>query len=87
MIVFAAHLALCTKNLGVFDFSQGYCENWCIQGPFLGFRWSKDDGKTWNEPRDVLKGDLVGKMGEPKNPVGEGAVDMECFFLFSKIGK
>eukprot|EP00434_Breviolum_minutum_P017523 symbB.v1.2.015465.t1/scaffold1158.1/size134810/2 len=34
----------------------GYCENWCIQGPFLGFRWSKDDGKTWNEPREVLKG-------------------------------
>jgi len=29
----------------------GYCENWCIQGPFAGFRWSKDHGKTWTEPR------------------------------------
>ena len=53
-------------------FSRGYCENWCIQGPFLGFRWSKDDGKTWNEPREVLKGDLVGKMGEAKESRGEG---------------
>lgn len=52
-------------NPGVFLLfcSQGYCENWCIQGPFLGFRWSEDDGKTWNERREVLKGDLVGKMG------------------------
>ncbi|CAL1137136.1 unnamed protein product [Cladocopium goreaui] len=33
----------------------GYCENWCIQGPFIGFRWSKDNGKTWNEPRERLK--------------------------------
>jgi len=29
----------------------GYCENWCIQGPFAGFRWSTDKGKTWEEPR------------------------------------
>ena len=51
------------KGLQKIILSRGYCENWCIQGPFLGFRWSKDDGKTWNEPREVLKGDLVGKMG------------------------
>eukprot|EP00928_Gymnodinium_smaydae_P053023 TRINITY_DN37107_c0_g1_i2.p1 TRINITY_DN37107_c0_g1~~TRINITY_DN37107_c0_g1_i2.p1 ORF type:complete len:224 (-),score=11.97 TRINITY_DN37107_c0_g1_i2:80-751(-) len=24
----------------------GYCENWCIQGPFVGFRWSTDKGQT-----------------------------------------
>ncbi|CAJ1405166.1 unnamed protein product [Effrenium voratum] len=37
--------------------SAGYCGNWCIQGPFIGFRWSKDNGKTWHEPRPgPLKG-------------------------------
>ncbi|CAE7214229.1 unnamed protein product [Symbiodinium natans] len=31
-----------------------YCGNWCIQGPFVGFRWSRDAGKTWQEPRKTL---------------------------------
>ena len=29
----------------------GYCGNWCIQGPFVGFRTSSDRGRTWREPR------------------------------------
>ena len=66
-------------------FSQGYCENWCIQGPFLGFRWSKDDGKTWNEPREVLKGDLVGKMGEAKRILlGMLRWIWSCFLMIGK---
>lgn len=28
-----------------------YCGNWCVQGPFVGFRWSTDGGKSWVEPR------------------------------------
>ncbi|CAE7752877.1 unnamed protein product, partial [Symbiodinium necroappetens] len=32
----------------------GYCGNWCIQGPFVGFRWSRDGGKTWEEPRKTM---------------------------------
>jgi hypothetical protein len=27
------------------------CGNWCVQGPFCGFRWSTDEGKSWTEPR------------------------------------
>ncbi|CAK0876915.1 unnamed protein product [Prorocentrum cordatum] len=34
----------------------GYCDNWCIQGPFAGFRWSRDKGNTWHEPRVHMKG-------------------------------
>eukprot|EP01084_Bolivina_argentea_P068325 124373_1 len=28
-----------------------YCGGWCVQGPFVGFRWSTDWGQTWTEPR------------------------------------
>ncbi|CAE7243274.1 unnamed protein product [Symbiodinium sp. CCMP2592] len=34
--------------------TAGYCGNWCIQGPFVGFRWSRDGGKTWEEPRKTM---------------------------------
>lgn len=27
------------------------CGNWCVQGPFSGFRVSQDGGMSWNEPR------------------------------------
>lgn len=27
------------------------CDNWCVQGPMVGFRSSKDQGRTWTEPR------------------------------------
>ena len=27
------------------------CGNWCVQGPFCGFRQSADKGATWAEPR------------------------------------
>jgi hypothetical protein len=29
--------------------NYGPCANWCIQGPFLSFRYSVDQGKTWYE--------------------------------------
>eukprot|EP00439_Symbiodinium_sp_Y106_P040086 s1056_g4.t3 len=34
--------------------TAGYCGNWCIQAPFVGFRWSRDGGKTWEEPRKTM---------------------------------
>jgi len=37
------------------DNNGGYCENWCIQGPFAGFRWSQDQGQSWQEPRVHVK--------------------------------
>lgn len=27
------------------------CGNWCVMGPFVGFRFSSDGGQTWTEPR------------------------------------
>ncbi len=26
---------------------NGTCSNWCVQGPFISFRYSTDQGKTW----------------------------------------
>jgi len=46
----------------------GYCENWCIQGPFVGFRTSLDQGNTWNEPR-------VHMANASDNLFGESAPD------------
>ncbi len=31
----------------VLDDLNGACGNWCVLGPFVGFRTSKDYGKTW----------------------------------------
>ncbi|CAK9030455.1 unnamed protein product [Durusdinium trenchii] len=49
--------------------AAGYCGNWCIQGPFIGFRWSKDHGQTWHEPRTFLRGwnDTVFGESAPSN--------------------
>jgi len=38
------------------DDFNGYCGNWCIQGPFVGFMTSTDKGKTWDEPRMKMTG-------------------------------
>jgi hypothetical protein len=27
--------------------NDGPCQNWCVQGPFVSFRYSTDQGKTW----------------------------------------
>eukprot|EP00929_Paragymnodinium_shiwhaense_P100045 TRINITY_DN62068_c0_g1_i1.p1 TRINITY_DN62068_c0_g1~~TRINITY_DN62068_c0_g1_i1.p1 ORF type:complete len:496 (-),score=18.09 TRINITY_DN62068_c0_g1_i1:40-1527(-) len=51
------------------DDLNGYCQNWCIQGPFLGFRWSTDGGETWTEPRPYLRN------GYRDSLFGEGASD------------
>jgi hypothetical protein len=42
------------------------CGNWCVQGPFCGFRWSTDEGKTWTEPR-------LNMMNGTDNLFGENA--------------
>ncbi|CAE7566571.1 unnamed protein product, partial [Symbiodinium sp. CCMP2456] len=50
--------------------TAGYCGNWCIQGPFVGFRWSRDGGKTWEEPRKTM-------ANFSDNLFGEGSPDVE----------
>jgi len=34
------------------------CGNWCVMGPFVGFRHSVDDGVTWEEPRFEMAKDF-----------------------------
>ena len=35
------------------------CKNWCVLGPFVGFRHSLDRGKTWVEPRPRMADDFA----------------------------
>lgn len=38
--------------------AQYPCGNWCVQGPFIGFRHSLDKGKNWTEPRMEMAKDF-----------------------------
>lgn len=40
------------------------CGNWCVQGPFIGFRWSTDDGATWTAPLRNMTGPTDTLFGE-----------------------
>ena len=40
------------------------CQAWCILGPFVGFRWSFNNGLTWNEPRFEMKNASDNIFGE-----------------------
>ena len=59
---------------------QWPCKNWCVLGPFVGFRYSRDNGRTWVEPRRQMSYDfdsflpssnLFGESG----PVCEGGIN------------
>jgi hypothetical protein len=38
--------------------AQYPCGNWCVQGPFVGFRHSLNKGKNWTEPRMEMARDF-----------------------------
>ena len=40
------------------------CGNWCVQGPFCGFRQSTDKGASWHEPRLKMASDRDNLFGE-----------------------
>lgn len=40
------------------------CGNWCVQGPFVGYRYSHDNGNTWTEPRLRMKNATDNLFGE-----------------------
>jgi hypothetical protein len=49
-----------TYSLGELSGNEQYpCHNWCVQGPFVGFRWSEDNGATWTEPRMEMAKDFA----------------------------
>jgi len=35
------------------------CKNWCVMGPFVGFRHSSDHGANWVEPRRQMASDFA----------------------------
>ena len=38
--------------------AQWPCGNWCVMGPFVGFRHSSDGGHSWHEPRQQMASDF-----------------------------
>jgi hypothetical protein len=54
------------------DGDAGKGLNWDILGPFVGFRWSTDFGKTWNETPHSPCSPLFGEPDKPGGPVKIG---------------
>lgn len=52
------------------------CGNWCVQGPFCGFRWSTDEGRSWTEPRLNMKNGSDNLFGE--NAFNNSKVGLWC---------
>ena len=47
--------------------------NWDVLGPFVGFRYSTDGGKSWHETRHTPDRPLFGEPGHPGGKVRMGA--------------
>ena len=60
-----------TYTLAELDGNAQYpCGNWCVQGPFVGFRASTDGGRTWDVPRMEMGQDFSTYKAE-QNLFGE----------------
>ena len=51
--------------------AQYPCKNWCVQGPFVGFRYSTDEGRSWTEPRPRMAVNFRSYDGRRANLFGE----------------
>ena len=61
-----------TYTLAEVEGSAQYpCKNWCVQGPFVGFRYSTDEGRSWVEPRPRMAYDFASYDGRVSNLFGE----------------
>eukprot|EP00039_Didymoeca_costata_P021618 m.344993 g.344993 ORF g.344993 m.344993 type:complete len:521 (+) comp25570_c0_seq1:139-1701(+) len=68
-----------TYALGDFDLECEYykkqyaCLQFCNMGPFIGFRYSTDKGKTWTEPSQNTSNNLFNEPLHPNGVVKMGA--------------
>jgi len=60
---------------------DGQIYNWPFLGPFVGFRWSVDYGKTWNQTPCTPAKPLFGESGLDGAPVKIG---VPCFIDFGR---
>ena len=60
---------------------NGQIYNWPCLGPFVGFRWSTDFGKTWNQTPCTPAKPLFGENGLKGAPVKIG---VPCFIDFGR---
>jgi hypothetical protein len=61
------------------DDLNGACHNWCVQGPFVGFRQSTDAGKTWIDTKYTPADPVFGESGKNGSKVKFGPVHMVDF--------
>jgi len=61
------------------DDQYGPCQNWCVQGPFIGFRQSTDGGNTWKDTTHKPDSPLFGETGKNGSKVKFGAIHMVDF--------
>lgn len=74
----------------VLDDLNGTCGNWCVLGPFVGFRVSKDYGKTWQRPDLTPLHNLFGESAKNGRKVKIGSphfVDFGKNMEYSPDGK
>ncbi len=72
------------------DNDPGTGLNWDILGPFVGYRYSTDYGKTWHETPHTPANPLFGEPAKPGEPVKMGAphfVDFGKNMQYSPDGK
>ena len=72
------------------DGDPGTGLNWDILGPFVGYRYSTDYGKTWHESPHTPANPLFGEPDKPGDPVKMGAphfVDFGKNMQYSPDGK
>lgn len=72
------------------DDLNGECKNWCVLGPFVGFRISKDYGKTWVKTKLSPAHSLFGESGKGCEEVKIGSphfVDFGRNMQYSPDGK
>jgi len=73
----------CTGPTGWAD-HDGLTYNWPWEGPFVGFRWSTDFGKTWTQTPHTPDKPLFGESGLNGHPVKIGSPHFVDFGQESK---
>lgn len=74
----------------VLDDLNGTCGNWCVLGPFVGFRISKDYGRSWRQPPLTPLHNLFGESAKNGREVKIGSphfVDFGKNLEYSPDGK
>ena len=77
----------CLDPAGYTRYGNNDTINWPWMGPFVGFRYSKDYGHTWNECPHTPDKPIFGESGQNGYPVKIGAphfCEWKCLLIWGK---